>query len=68
MSCVTTVQANGMKFSKGEHCLISVPVWVIMQQKLSSKHSYYVEEKNNQMRLHLLIVLWSRVLQEDLNL
>lgn len=68
MSCVTTVQANGMKFSKGEHCLISVPVWVIMQQKLSSKHSYYVEEKNNQMRLHLLIALWSRVLQEDLNL
>jgi len=57
-----------MKFSEGEHCLISVPVWVIMQQKLSSKHSYYVEEKNNQMRLHLLIVLWSRVLQEDLNL
>lgn len=57
-----------MKFSEGEHCLISVPAWVIMQQKLSSKHSYYVEEKNNQMRLHLLIVLWSRVLQEDLNL
>lgn len=68
MSCVTTVQANGMKFSEGEHCLISVPVWVFMQQKLSSKHSYYVEEKNNQMRLHLLIVLWSRVFQEDLNL
>lgn len=68
MSCVTTVQANGMKCSEGEHCLISVPVWVIMQQKLSSKHSYYVEEKNNQMRLHLLIALWSRVLQEDLNL